>query len=85
MFSFAVPRVNIACATSRARDVEDADVETHKKTAADKCCTHSAFTREPFFISSKSNFSLFDLGRLRQSFDHGRCLLFSAAVDDDYK
>jgi hypothetical protein len=78
-----VLRVNIACAPSRALDVEDADVEKHRRTAADKCYAHSASTHEPaLFISSNSYLSPSDLGHSRQSFDHGRWLLFGAAVDD---
>jgi hypothetical protein len=86
MFSFVVVRVNIACAPKCALDVEDADVEKHRKAAADKCCALSGATREPaLFISSKSNLPLFDLGYSRRSFGHGRWLFFSAAVDDDHK
>jgi hypothetical protein len=44
MFSFVVVRVNIACAPNRALDVEDADVEKHRKTTADKCCALSGAT-----------------------------------------
>jgi len=50
-----------------ARDVEDAGVEKHRKTNADKCCARSAATREPaLFISSKSNLPFFDLGHSRR-------------------
>ena len=50
----------------RALDVEDADVEKHRKTTADKCCALSGAIREPaLFISSKSNLPFFDLGHSR--------------------
>jgi hypothetical protein len=85
MFSFVVVRVNIACAPNRALDIEDADVEKHRKTTADKCCARSGATREPtLFISSKSNLPFFDLGHSRSS-GHGRWLFFGAAVDDGHK
>ena len=43
-----------------ALDVEDADVEKHTKTTADKCCALSGATREPaVFISSKSSLPFF--------------------------
>jgi hypothetical protein len=51
----------------RALDVEDADVEKHSKTTADKCCSRSRAAREPaLLISSKSNLPFFDLGHSRR-------------------
>jgi hypothetical protein len=86
MFSFVVVRVNIACAPNRALDVEDADVEKHSETAADKCCARSVVTREPaLFTSSQSKLPFFGRGHSRQYFGHGRGFLFSAAADVDHK
>jgi hypothetical protein len=86
MFSFVVSRVNIACAPNPALDVEDADVEEHSKTTADKRCARPVAIREPaLYISSKANLPFFDLGHSRRSFGRGRSLLFGAAVDDDHK
>jgi hypothetical protein len=86
MFSFVVVRVNISCAPNRALDVEDADVEKHSKTAADKCSARSVVTRKPaLFASSQSRLHFFDRGHSRQYFGHGRGFLFSAAADLDHK
>lgn len=86
MFSFAVARVNIACASNGALEVEDADVEKDRKTATNKCCAHSGTTRErALSISWRSDLLLINPVGPRQCFGRARSLFFSAAADDDHK